>query len=82
MSRVKEKKRCKQVQEYQYVDNCICSLPQLAMLILIILQFSDTDHNLVNGNWGEQQISNDILFIIAIYFLYCMSCNRRSRCNC
>ncbi|WP_139904695.1 hypothetical protein [Clostridium thermarum] len=81
MSKAKCKYRCFAVEKYRYNDNCICSLPQLAILILIILQFSDNDHNLVYGNWRNQQISNEILFIIAIYFLHCMSCMQRSGCG-
>lgn len=59
---------------YHSTNNCFCSLPQLAMLILVILQFSDFG----SERKGEksQQISNEILFIITLYFLSCIECNR------
>lgn len=72
--------RCKKKVEYVPVmipqgrRNCICSFTDLIKLILIILQFScpnkDRDKNDIIGN--------DILFIIALYFLSCASCNESS----
>lgn len=55
--------------------NCICSLPTLVILILIVLQFSKKG---CDGNDGEKcnQVGNGILFIIALFFLSCAGCGR------
>ena len=60
--------------------NCCCNFPTLIILILIVLQFSkrkrgyghdDCDRECDGGFGG--QISNGVLFIIALFFLSC--CN-------
>jgi len=45
-------------------NNCLCSLPSLVILILIILQFSK------KGGHGSK-LDNGILFIIALFYLSC-----------
>ncbi|HEY5560238.1 MAG TPA: hypothetical protein VIK72_00530 [Clostridiaceae bacterium] len=52
------------------LTNSGCSLPTLAILILIILQFSK---NKIKGK-AKPIVDNSILFIITIYFLSC--CNK------
>jgi hypothetical protein len=55
-------------------NNCGCTLNNLAILILIILQFGDSDKE--KGRKSHQLIDNSILFIIALYFLTCCNCFR------
>lgn len=65
---------------------CICSLPCLIILILVVLQFSkrhkgygcDGDDDNCGGGYGfgNQQIGNGVLFIIALFFLSCVGCSR------
>ena len=66
-------------------SNCICSLPTLIILILIILQFSkkrntDCDDDDNEGGrdlgFGNNQIGNGVLFIIALFFLSCAGCGK------
>ncbi|NLZ48059.1 MAG: hypothetical protein GX895_04595 [Clostridiales bacterium] len=76
MSRRKKKEELIKVPISTYAQSCICSLSQIAILILIILQFSNkgTGSKLRDK---DQQISNEILFIIALYFLSCIECSYR-----
>lgn len=55
-------------------SNCGCTLNNLAILILIILQFGNSDKE--KGHKSHQLIDNSILFIIALYFLTCCNCFR------
>jgi hypothetical protein len=70
-------------------NNCICSLPTLIILILIVLQFSkynkgygcdrDDDYDDCDrrdSKCGNQQVGNGVLFIIALFFLSCAGCGR------
>lgn len=59
------------------LNPCICSLSQLVILILIILQFSNGGKGTGKVNYENQQISNEVLFIIALYFLTCIECSYR-----
>jgi hypothetical protein len=54
--------------------DCICSLPLLVVLILIILQFSRHKSGCHDGGRCGDQIGNGILFIIALFFLACVGC--------
>ncbi|MDT8717208.1 hypothetical protein IAI10_11120 [Clostridium sp. 19966] len=50
-------------------NNCICSLPTLVILILIILQFSKKGHG-----GGSGLVDNGITFIVALFYLSCRGC--------
>lgn len=58
--------------------NCICNFPTLVILILIVLQFSKHGHKceVDGGEFFGGQISNGILFIIALFFLSCAGCGK------
>lgn len=63
-------------------NNCICSLPTLVILILIVLQFSRRnrpchDEYECEDRCGHDQIGNGLLFIIALFFLSCSGCGAR-----
>lgn len=77
MSRKKKYAEFAQVPMSPYTKPCICSLPQLAILILIILQFSDRGQESKKIKNDTPQIGNEILFIIALYFLSCIECSYR-----
>jgi hypothetical protein len=49
---------------------CCCDFSTLVVLILIILQFSGKKYSSV-GYSKASVVDNGILFIIAIFFLYC-----------
>lgn len=62
---------------------CVCSLPCLIILILVVLQFSKNcpkeycdDDRYNRCECGNQQIGNGILFIITLFFLSCVGCGR------
>lgn len=57
-------------------SNCICSLPTLVILILIVLQFSKHGEKYYDG---DKQVGNGILFIIALFFLSCSGCGKGYR---
>lgn len=59
-------------------SNCVCSFPTLVILILIVLQFSKgSNRGYDDGNWfGDKQVGNGVLFIIALFFLSCAGCGR------
>ncbi|MDT8717101.1 hypothetical protein IAI10_10570 [Clostridium sp. 19966] len=81
---------CKKQIEYKPVpvpvppkgNNCICSLPTLIILILIVLQFSRGSHGCHEDDdesrccTKDAPIGNGILFIIALFFLSCSGCGR------
>lgn len=83
---------CKKQVEYRPVpvpakgNNCICSLPTLIILILIVLQFSKPfgnkcctdDDDYEEGHERNNPVGNGILFIIALFFLSCSGCGRGS----
>lgn len=58
---------------YGTEKGCICSLPTLVILILIILQFGKKSHydDEDEGSYKSAGIDNGILFIIAIFYLIC-----------
>jgi hypothetical protein len=63
-------------------NSCLCNLPALIILILIILQFGknqccciEEDDPCVEERCGSNLIGqNGILFIITLYFLSCYRC--------
>lgn len=58
-------------------SNCVCSLPTLIILILIILQFSKKDkHHGSRSRFENKLVDDGILFIIALFFLSCSGCGR------
>lgn len=61
-------------------NNCICDLPTLIILILIVLQFSKKNHGgddgCDEGRGHGNQVGNGILFIVALFFLSCAGCGR------
>jgi|BioPla2DNA2_1021312.scaffolds.fasta_scaffold00588_16 hypothetical protein len=77
MSRRRKKEKIIQVPISPYRNPCICTLPEIAILILIILQFSNRGKDNRRGKDEIPQISNEVLFIIALYFLSCIQCNYR-----
>jgi hypothetical protein len=67
------------------VADCICSLPMLVILILIVLQFSRhgkttcCEEDVQDDCCCEDRfapVGNGILFIIALFFLACVGCGR------
>jgi hypothetical protein len=58
--------------------DCICSLPVLVILILIVLQFSRYGKGCCEGTDTFHDrcfpVGNGILFIIALFFLACVGC--------
>lgn len=56
-------------------ENCCCSFTNLTILILIVLQFSGHNDSENDDEECERNqsgiIDNDILFIIALFFLTC-----------
>jgi hypothetical protein len=66
--------------------DCICSLPMLVILILIVLQFSkhgkttccesDVEDDCDCATTHRDPVGNGILFIIALFFLACVGCGR------
>lgn len=67
---------------YGQSGNCICSLPTLVILILIVLQFSRRSHGCHDDDdesrccTKDAPVGNGILFIIALFFLSCSGCGR------
>jgi uncharacterized membrane protein len=60
-------------------SNCVCSLPTLIILILIILQFSKKDKDYGSRKrFGDKLVDDGILFIIALFYLSCTGCGRTS----
>ena len=59
--------------------NCVCSLPTLIILILIVLQFGKKDKG---GRYDHEDcgddklVDNGILFIIALFYLSCVGCGK------
>jgi hypothetical protein len=67
------------------VSSCICSLPMLVILILIVLQFSRhgksccCEEDVQDDCCCEDRfapVGNGILFIIALFFLACVGCGK------
>ncbi len=77
MSKRKKKDNQVLVPIRPYIKPCICSLPQVTILILIILQFSNKGPKSTGSEDEYSQIGNEILFIIALYFLSCIECSYR-----